>query len=170
MFFICEICVSFEYMVIDIIDEQYFKKTKFRRILSKIVLFMFIVCITLFAMIGLFSLTDYQVYLDILWFIFISLFFIIYFFDQSLYIRSGTIHFENNLMIITREDTTEHLDLTSIAKIKFKKTGRKWFILEIGKQQILIELTLDKKLKLFNKLEQYTVKVTVAQANNSTKK
>ncbi|AXG70565.1 hypothetical protein KORDIASMS9_02805 [Kordia sp. SMS9] len=146
-------------MVIDIIDDQYFKKTKFRKILSKIVDASLIVFLLLIGIHFLFSLPDYNDYAFIGIGIWIVCSVIISLLDVGLFIRSGTVKFENDLMIITNENSIHEINLRTVEEMQLRKVGRELFTLKIGRHEILIELTLDKKLKFKNKLQAYNIKI-----------
>lgn len=74
------------------------------------------------------------------------------------YIKTGTVEFENDLMLITNKNIVNEINLRTVESIEIKNKDRELYTLKIGKLDILIELTLDNKPTFKNKLEQYYIK------------
>jgi cadmium resistance protein CadD (predicted permease) len=145
-------------MVIDIINDRYFKKTKTRKIFSTL----YYVCYAalLLCLIGNFLFPVYNVsnYYPTLTIILALLGLTPYILGLRRYIKTGTVEFENDLMLITNKNIVNEINLRTVESIEIKNKDRELYTLKIGKLDILIELTLDNKPTFKNKLEQYYIK------------
>lgn len=146
-------------MVIDIIDDQYFRKTKLRKIMSKTHNIIIILVLILFLIDFLFSQGDFSSYYYIFLSVSAILMLVISILDMSLFIRTGTVEFDNELMSITNENIINEINLTHIEKVQLKKVGSEMFVLKIEKHEILIELVYHNKIKFKNILKQYHVEI-----------
>ncbi|MFK7749233.1 MAG: hypothetical protein AB8B65_12630 [Kordia sp.] len=149
-------------MVIDIIDDQYFQKTRLRKIIYKTHNVIIIVTSAVFLIDLLFSLDFFQPYFFIFFGVPVLLLLIISILDAGLFIRTGTLEFIENRMIITNENIINEIDLRTIEKIQLKKVGREMFVLKVKTHEILIELTYHNKLGFKNILKQYNVKIDIS--------